>query len=110
MKRCTEELRQKKMGKNIGYSVLPSSNQPMSTTYMSKPRIDTSSIATSIVTSIGTRPEYLAPPLSNPIKKEVPAETKSFMDEEDEEVSVAFEELMTEIAKYEGGDKKPTKI
>lgn len=44
----------------------------------------------------------------NQVKKEIPPmDTKTFMDDEDEEVSVAFEELMTEIAKYEGGDKKP---
>ena len=31
---------------------------------------------------------------------------KSFIDEDEGEVSVAFEELMDEIAKYEGNDKK----
>lgn len=31
------------------------------------------------------------------------------MEDEEEEVSVAFEELMTEIAKYEGSDKQQSK-
>lgn len=44
-------------------------------------------------------------------KEPVPAaiEVKSFMEEEEEEVSVAFEELMSEIAKYEGSDKQQSK-
>jgi hypothetical protein len=99
MKKCAEEVRQKKMNKNIGYSVIGSPmNPPMTTAYIPKPHVET--------TSIATRPEYTAITQVGSVKREVtqvPVDTKSFMDDEDEEVSVAFNELMTEIAKYEDG-------
>lgn len=103
MRKCAEEVRQKKVTKNMGYSIMASpSNPPLSKPYIPKPRVDT--------TSIVTRTEYTTMLPTNSIRKEttqMAVEPKSFMDAEDEEVSEAFEELMTEIAKYEGGDKKP---
>lgn len=103
MKRCADEVRQKKLGKNAGYSVLGTGmNAPLSSAYMSKPRAE--------LTAIAARPEYTPVTQVGAAKREVlqaAVEAKSFMDDEDEEVSVAFNELMTEIAKYEGADPKP---
>eukprot|EP00826_Nyctotherus_ovalis_P059193 TRINITY_DN820_c0_g5_i4.p1 TRINITY_DN820_c0_g5~~TRINITY_DN820_c0_g5_i4.p1 ORF type:complete len:136 (+),score=67.18 TRINITY_DN820_c0_g5_i4:25-408(+) len=103
MKRCADEVRQKKMGKNVGYSVMGAPmNPPLSSAYIPKPRAE--------MTAIAARPEYTPVTQVGSVKREVTqvaADTKSFMDDEDEEVSVAFNELMTEIAKYEGADAKP---
>jgi len=91
MKRCAEEVKQKGLSKNIGRSILvPSNNTVINSSYIPKPSTDYTNIQ---------RTSY-APPILNPpvVEKK---ELKSFVDDEDEEVSVAFEELMTEIAKYE---------
>lgn len=107
MKKCAEEVKQKKLAKNTGYSIMVTSNKaPMTTSYMHKPLNEYTTIQ---------RTTYAPPPPLNlatgsKVELKETKETKSFMDDEDEEVSVAFEELMTEIAKYEGDKKPPTPV
>lgn len=128
MRKTAEELRQKKMTKNAGYSVLPPprENPSVATSYLAKPRVETSNPKVDF-TSINPKPEYTLtktrtdykpatsrteyyPPVQ-PKKDDpkIPSELKSFMEDDDEEVSVAFEELMTEIAKYEVDEKPQNK-
>lgn len=100
----------------------------MSTSYLAKTHIDPTSVKPDF-TTIGSKPDYSGlkqrteyvpavpktayyPPVqaAKQFKKDdprIPSELKSFMEDDDEEVSVAFDELMSEIAKYEVEDNKP---
>lgn len=113
MKKFTEEIRHKKANQTMIYSHVPSTkDSPLtSNLYTAKSRIEPSAPA---ATS-----NYYVPYLhftncrqkrtATYVRKEpvsVVGEVKSFMEEDEEEVSVGFEELMSEIAKYERGDKQ----
>lgn len=111
MKRCADEVRQKKMNKNVGYSVIGSPmNPPIATSYISRPRVEATTIAPRVeytgTTQVGSIRREVTQVPQVPQAPQAPVDTRSFMDDEDEEVSVAFNELMTEIAKYEGADAK----
>lgn len=112
MRRCTDGLRQKNMSKNLGYTTIgaPKDISLASNSYITKTRIDPpqpTALPSYYPTYIFSNYSQTKPPLS--IRKETRqplTEVKSFMEEDEEEVSVAFEELMSEIAKYEEGDKR----
>lgn len=105
MRRCADEMRQKKMGANAGHSVISSPLGPPLPKYVSRPRD----------ASVVQRPEYVAAQVglgrrevaqAMQVTQVAQVAEAPFMDDEDEEVSVAFSELMTEIAKYEGTGAK----
>ena len=123
MRKKADEFRQKKITMNQGYSVISNAREaPLPTTsYIGKTRVDgTPGIKLNPdYTSINPNPGlnelhpktemYTGMPPKMPRRDDgkIPNELKSFMEDDDEEVSVAFEELMTEITKYETTDDKP---
>lgn len=117
LKRGTDEVRQKTMSKNLGYSTLgtPKEIGLSSNPYMAKTRIEPPlprNPAPNYYTSyLSFSPSSQTKTIVAAKKEAAPAltEVKSFMEDEEEEVSVAFEELMSEIAKYEGSEKQQSK-
>lgn len=104
------------MTKNLGYSTLGAPKEIGHTVnpYVTKTRIEVAPrtpVPNYYITYQLLLSDSQTKPIL-PIKTETaPAlkEVKSFMEDEEEEVSVAFEELMTEIARYEGSDKQQSK-
>lgn len=128
MRKGAEELRQKKLGKNVGYSIIsnPKENPAVSTSYLAKTRIDPMPIKSDF-TNISSKPDYnalkprteyisqvprsIVQPVVMPMRsnQNIATELKSFMEDDDEEVSVAFDELMKEITKCEVNDNPSSK-
>jgi len=128
MRRDAEELRQKKLGKNVGYSIIsnPKEIPAVSTSYLAKTRMDPVPAKVEF-TNINYKPNYnalkprteymsqvprtTAQPVVMPTKgdQNIANELKLFMEDEDEEVSFAFDELMKEITKCERNDNPNNK-
>jgi len=122
MRKEAGELRQKALSKNL----IMTPPKEMSNLYVAKTHVDGVNDKSELINTskldysgLNTRAEYIPSsskvnyyqPAKIPIiekkeKSKASSELMSFTEDDNEDVSVAFAELMSEIAKYEVGDNK----